>query len=337
MLMIRIGIVGAGFWAKMIHIPAFQSIPGYHVVGLTSGSLENARKTARQFGIKKVYADYHELIQDPDVEVVDICAPNLLHAEVTLEALAHGKEVICIKPLATSLKEAQRMVSEAQRRGRKIFYAENVPFIPALARLKSMIDAGVYGKIFRVKACEGIGQLHADWFKDPSQSGGGCIIDMAVHGLSFLQWIAGEFKPVRVVAEAGTFVHPHEVEDTSVILVRFENGMIGQTEDSWSLVGGFDSRFEVFGTKGHAMVDLLYGHPIRSALGKANEGGANALHFHPIEDHFVKDGHLAMMKHFLACIEDGAHCRTTGEDGLRVMELVDAAYRSVNQHSSVSL
>ena len=253
---------------------------------------------------------------------MDICAPNFLHAEVTVEALAQGKDVICIKPLATSLFEAQRMVSEAQRRGRKIFYAENVPFIPALTRLKTMIDEGVYGRIFRAKACEGIGQLHADWFKDPSRSGGGCIIDMAVHGLSFLQWMAGGVQArTGVVAEAGTFVHPQEVEDTSVILVRFDNGMIGQTEDSWSLVGGFDSRFEIFGTKGHAMVDLLYSHPIRSALGQATEGGANALHFHPVEDHFVKDGHLAMMKHFLACLENGVPCRSTGEDGLRIMEL----------------
>jgi predicted dehydrogenase len=160
---------------------------------------------------------------------------------------------------------------------------------------------------------------------------------MAVHGLSFLQWMAGNSKPVRVVAEAGTFVHPQEVEDTSVILVRFENGIIGQTEDSWSLVGGFDSRFEVFGTKGHAMVDLLYSHPIRSALGQAKEGGANALHFHPVDDHFVKDGHVEMMQHFLACLEGDRPCRSTGEDGLRVMELVDAAYRSVNQQSSVTV
>jgi predicted dehydrogenase len=335
--MIRIGLVGAGFWAKMIHLPTFQSIPGYQVVGLTSGSFENATMTARQFGIKKVYPDYHELIRDREVDVVDICAPNFLHAEVTLEALVQGKDVICIKPLATSLQEAQQMVAEAQERGRKIYYAENVPFIPALTRLKTLIDEGVYGKIFRAKACEGIGQLHADWFKDPGRSGGGCIIDMAVHGLSFLQWMAGEFKAVRVVAEAGTFVHQQEVEDTSVILVRFENGMIGQTEDSWSLVGGFDSRFEVFGTKGHAMVDLLYGHPIRSALGQAKEGGANALYFHPVDDHFVKDGHLAMMKHFLSCLESDGPCRATGEDGLRIMELVDAAYRSVNQHCSVTL
>jgi predicted dehydrogenase len=335
--MLRIGIVGAGFWAKMIHIPTFQFISGYEVVGLTSRSLEKARITAREFGIRKVYSDYHELIRDPEVDVVDICAPNFLHADVAVETLAQGKDVICIKPLATSLLEAQRMVSEAERRGRKILYAENVPFIPALTRLKTMIDEDVYGRIFRVKACEGIGQLHADWFKDPSLSGGGCIVDMAVHGLSFLQWMAGKSKPVRVVAEAGTFVHPQEVEDTSVILVRFANGMIGQTEDSWSLVGGFDSRFEIFGTKGHALVDLLYAHPIRSALGQATEGGANAVHFHPVEDHFVKDGHLAMMNHFLACLESDLPCRSSGEDGLRIMELVDAAYRSVNQHCSVTL
>ena len=101
--MVRIGIVGAGFWAKMIHLPTFQSIAGYQVVGLTSGSPANARTLARQFGIKKFYADYHELIRDREVDVVDICAPNFLHAEVTLEALAHGKDVICIKPLATNL------------------------------------------------------------------------------------------------------------------------------------------------------------------------------------------------------------------------------------------
>ena len=140
------------------------------------------------------------------------------------------------------------------------------------------------------------------------------------------------------MAEAGTFVHRQKVEDTSVVLVRFDNGIIGQTEDSWSLVGGFDSRFEVFGTKGHAMIDLLYGHPIRFALGgEVTEGGTNLLRFQAVDDHFVKDGHLAMMTHFLGCIEHGVPSRSTAEDGFRVMELVDAAYRSVRQHKSVNL
>jgi predicted dehydrogenase len=335
--MIRVGIVGSGFWARMIHIPAFQHIAGYELVGVVAGRPERAKATAAEFGIRKHYADYWELLRDPEVDLVDVCAPNVLHAEVTLAALQYGKHVICIKPLAVNLADAQRMVDEASKRNRSIYYAENVPFIPALTRLKEMVDAGTYGSIFRVKACQGIGKLHADWFQDAARSGGGCIIDMAVHGLSFLQWFAGESRAVRVVAEAGTFVHRQKVEDTSVILVRFDNGIIGQTEDSWSLVGGFDSRFEVFGTKGHAMIDLLYGHPIRSALGEATEGGANVLRFQAVDDHFVKDGHLAMMSHFLDCIENRVCCRSTAEDGLRVMELVDAAYQSVNQRRTVTL
>jgi predicted dehydrogenase len=335
--MIRVGIVGSGFWARMIHIPAFQHIAGYEVLGVVAGRPERAKAAAAEFGIKKHYTDYWELLRDPEVDVVDVCAPNVLHAEVTLGALKYGKHVICIKPLAANLADAQRMVDEAIKRDRSIYYAENVCFIPALTRLKELVDAGTYGSIFRVKACQGIGKLHADWFQDPARSGGGCIIDMAVHGLSFLQWFAGESRAVRVVAEAGTFVHRQKVEDTSVILVRFDNGIIGQTEDSWSLVGGFDSRFEVFGTKGHAMIDLLYGHPIRSALGEATEGGANVLRFQAVDDHFVKDGHLAMMSHFLDCIENGVRCRSTAEDGLRVMELVDAAYQSLNQRSTVTL
>jgi len=336
--MIRVGIVGSGFWARMVHIPAFQHIAGYEVIAVVAGRPERAKSVADEFGIQKHYANYEQLIRDRDIDVVDVCAPNALHAEVTLAALNHGKHVICIKPLATNLADAQRMVDEARKRDRSIYYAENVRFIPALTRLKEMVDAGTYGSIFRVKACQGIGKLHADWFQDPAQSGGGCIIDMAVHGLSFLQWFAGESRAVRVVAEAGTFVHRQNVEDTSVILVRFDSGIIGQTEDGWSLVGGFDSRFEVFGTKGHAMIDLLYGHPIRSVLGgEAAEGGVNVLRFQAVDDHFVKDGHLAMMTHFSDCIENGVRCRSTAEDGLRVMELVDAAYRSVNQLGTVTL
>jgi predicted dehydrogenase len=335
--MIRVGVVGSGFWAGMVHLPALQRVPDFEVIGVASAHFANAQATAAKFRLPSAYRDYFELLQDPSIDVVDICAPNYLHAEITLAAFERGKDVICIKPLATSLDDAIKMVDAAESSGRKLFYAENVPFIPALCRLKELAVAGVYGQIFRVKACQGIGRLHADWFSDPCQSGGGCIIDMAVHGLSFLQWFAGENEAVRVTTEAGTFVHRCLVEDTSVTLVRFAGGMIGQTEDSWSLTGGFDSRFEVFGTKGHALVDLLYGHPIRSVLGGSTEGGTNAISYSPIDDHFLKDGHLAMFHHFRDCLIRDELGRSSGKEGLRIMRLVDAAYRSFQQERSVDL
>jgi predicted dehydrogenase len=335
--MIRIGMVGAGFWADLVQLPAFHQISGLDVIAITSRGIGRARQAAAKFGIPKVYDSYRELVQDPDVQVVNICVPNVLHKDIALAAFREGKDVICIKPLAHNLTAATEMIQAATESGRRILYAENVPFIPALTRLREMVNAGLYGDLFRLKACEGIGRTHAPWFSDPAQSGGGCIIDMAVHGLAFLLWMAGNTEAIRVHAEAGTFVHQYGVEDTSVITVRFENGIIGQTEDSWSLTGGFDSRFELFGSKGHALIDLLYGHPIRSALGGAVEGGGNVLHHCAVEDHFVKDGHLGMFSHFRDCLLDNEPCRSDGRTGLRIMELVDAAYRSVHGKRAIAL
>ncbi|MBB6669458.1 Gfo/Idh/MocA family protein [Cohnella nanjingensis] len=327
--MIGIGVVGAGFWSRMTHLPAFRTIEGFELMAVASANPSNARQAAEQYHVPAAHDDYRTLIRDPNVQVVDICTPNHLHAEIALAAFAEGKDVICIKPLATNVKDAYRMVNEAEKRGRKLFYAENVPFIPALVRLKELADGGLYGSLFRYKACEGIGSLHASWFSDPERAGGGAIIDMAVHGLSFLQWMASGKKAVRIHAEAGTFVHDQQAEDTSVIVIRFDDGSIGQTEDSWSLAGGYDSRFEIFGTRGHALADLLYAHPIRSVVGGAAEGGATVSQLHPVDEHFVKDGHLNLLTHFRDCLRAGAACRSSGADGYEIMTWVDAAYRSV--------
>lgn len=325
---IGIGIVGGGFWARLIHVPTLQRIAGYEVVGVASRRPEAGSEFATEFGLPRRFETYQQLVSDPDVDIVDILVPNDLHKEVALAAFAAGKDVIIIKPLARTLEEAREIVETAERLGRTIYYAENVPFIPAVRELKSLIDAGEYGKVFRIKALHGTPGPHAAWFSDPARSGGGSIMDMAVHGISFLQSMMDGATPVAISATAGTFLHDYPVEDTSVMLIRYDNGVLAQTEDSWSIAAGFDSRYEVFGTKGHAFADLLFGHPIRSIVGGA-EGGANAVQFKAIDPHIVKDGHVAMFEHFLEVHTSGVPSRSTGIDGLRVMEIVEAAYRSV--------
>lgn len=334
---VGVGIVGAGFWSKLVHIPSFQKLAGYDLVGIASGHRANAEAAAKESGIRRVFDSYRELVDDPDIHLVDIVTPNYLHREIAVAAMAAGKDVIVIKPLAVNLAEANAILDAAAKYGRKVFYAENVPFTPSLIAFKTLVDQGIYGSVFRLKSMHGVGGPHAAWFADPKQSGGGAVIDMAVHGLAFLQWFAGPARPVSIYAETGTFVHDFPVEDTSVLILRYEDGKLAQAEDSWSLPGGFDGRYEVFGTRGHGFVDLLYGHPIRSVLGGNSEGGSNSIHYHAVDDHFVKDGHLGMMAHFLDCLESGAACRSSGEDGLRIMELVDAAYRSARAGKSVKI
>ncbi len=332
--MIGVGIVGAGFWSRLVQIPAFMSIPGWNVVGIASGHRQNAESLAVEFGIEKVYDDYAGLIDDDSVEVVDIVTPNHLHREIAVRAMAAGKHVICIKPLAHTLGDAEAIVAAAQKYDRRLFYAENVLFTPALRTFKALVDEGVYGDVFRTKSIHGVGMPHGSWFFDPKLSGGGCIIDMAVHGLAFLDWFSGKAGVHSIHAEAGTFLHTsHPVEDTSVLQLRFDDGRMGQTEDSWATPGGFDLRYEAYGSTGHGFVDLLHGHPIRSITGGNVEGAANALRYHAVDEHFVKDGHRDMMQHFLDVLVDGVPNESGGLEGFRVMQLVEAAYRSV--HSGV--
>ena len=329
--MIGVGIVGAGFWPRLAQIPAFASIPGWNVVGIASARRSSAHALAADFGIPRVYDDYTQLIDDDDVQVVDIVTPNYLHREIAVRAMAAGKDVICIKPLAHTLTDAEAIVEAARTYGRRLFYADNVLFTPALRAFKALADAGTYGDIFRTKSINGVGVPHGSWFFDPALSGGGCIVDMAVHGFAFLDWFADYAGVNSVYAQAGTFVHTrYPVEDTSVVQLRLDDGRMAQTEDSWATPGGFDLRYEAFGSVGHGFVDLLYGHPIRSVVDRNVEGESNATRYHAVDPHHIKDGHRDMMQHFLDVLVEGVPLQSGAREGLRVMQLVDASYRSID-------
>jgi predicted dehydrogenase len=331
-----IGLVGCGFWANEMHIPAIQRILGVKVVGVASRTRESAEATARRFEIDFWTTDHHELFSRPDVDLVDILTPNNLHAPLAIEAAERGKHVICIKPLSTTIRDADAILSAAARAGTEVYYAENVPFIPSLMKAKEIVMEGGIGDVIRVKACEGIGGPHAAWFFDHREAGGGAIMDMAVHGIAFCRWMAG--SEVRSVhAEAGTFVHRQKTteEDTAVLTMRLENGVIGQTEDSWSLAGAMDSRFEVFGTKGRILVDNLHRQPIQvqSETGYGHEGGTResgrGWTFPLPLAADINDGQLAMLEHFVRCAQGAESCRSTGTDGRTILAVVEAAYRSI--------
>src|SRR5690606_24842792 len=102
---------------------------------------------ARESGIPRVFADYRELVADPDIAVVDIVTPNYLHREIAVAAMEAGKDVIVIKPLAMNLADAGAILDAAAKHGRKVFYAENVPFTPSLIAFKALVDQGIYGKV----------------------------------------------------------------------------------------------------------------------------------------------------------------------------------------------
>jgi predicted dehydrogenase len=323
---VGICVVGAGFWARNMHLPAFALIPDARVVSVVAATEASAKRAAAQFDIERWSTDLAAAIEAPDVDVVDVVAPPFLHAEAVRLAVRAGKDVICIKPLGRSVAEAQEMLAEVERAGSRLFYAENVPFIPAVQEAKRLVDAGHIGNVFRVKASEGIGHPHSDWFFDPVLSGGGAVLDMAVHSIEFCRLFAGG-SVATVSAETGTFVWGSRTsaEDTAVLTLRFDNGVIGLCEDSWSLTAAMDSRFEIIGTKGRILIDNLYRQPIQvvsdTASAVADAGWSYPL---PIPG-LLADGHLDMLTHFLDVRRTGEVSRSEGSVGLDVLRVVEAA------------
>lgn len=322
--MIGVCVVGAGFWASQMHVPAFARIPNARVVRIVAATEESARKLAEQYGIPAWGTSIEDAVADPAVDVVDIVAPPHIHLDAVRLAAAAGKHAICIKPLGRSVAEGEEMLAAVAAAGTRLFYAENVPFIPAVQEAKKLVDAGHIGHVFRVKANEGIGRPHSDWFFDTSLSGGGAILDMAVHSLEFCRFFAGA-PFASVYADGGTFLWKDETEaeDTAVLTLRFANGVLGQCEDSWSLVGAMDSRFEVFGTGGRILIDNLHRQPIQVV-----SEGAGWSYPLPIPG-LLADGHLDMLTHFIECIESGAPSQSEGQVGLDVLRVVEAATKSL--------
>src|SRR5579859_6410100 len=114
---IGVAVFGAGFWANEMHLPVLSRLPGVSVIGIGAASEDHARRSAERFGIQRWTTDYRTLLDDPAVDIVDILAPNYLHAPMAIAAAQAGKHVMCIKPLALNMNEAHQIEAAVQAAG----------------------------------------------------------------------------------------------------------------------------------------------------------------------------------------------------------------------------
>jgi myo-inositol 2-dehydrogenase/D-chiro-inositol 1-dehydrogenase len=295
---VRAGLVGSRF-ISTIHAEALKRVPGAELFAVVSPTGDNAAKFAARHGVKHSFTSYDRFLEAPELDMVVLGCPNDLHCELAERAAAAGKHVVCEKPLATTLAEADRMIAAAKKAGVKLMYAEELCFTPKYVRLKRLVDDGALGKPYLVKQCEKHDGPHAEWFWDVKRSGGGVTLDMGCHAFEFFRWILGKPRGARgtgkggihdhqtqshetplgeivplakpralsVYADMGTFVHKDrtEGEDHAIIIVRFEGDggeVVGMAEESWAKKGGMDDTAEVHGSGGVAYADLLQGNSI---------------------------------------------------------------------------
>ncbi len=340
---VTFGIVGSQF-AATLHAEALRRVPGADVAAVASTNEEHARGFARRFDIPRAYGDYRQLVADPGVQVVTICAPNHLHAPVAIAAAESHKHVIVEKPLCLNLEEAGAMLAACREREVFLMYAEQLCFAPKYVRAKRLIDEGALGHVYLVKHLGKHFGPHSAWFWNMDLAGGGAFLDMGCHGVEVARWLLDKPPARAVYARMATRVHGERTrgEDDAVVLVEFDGGATVLVEAGWASAGGLDDRLEVQGTGGSTRVSLHQGGALLTysagGYGYAGEKAGETRGWTFTQyDEVWNGGYVGEMTHFVACVQRGVLPTETGEDGLAVLEIALAAYESARTGRRVTL
>ncbi|WEG13184.1 Gfo/Idh/MocA family oxidoreductase [Pullulanibacillus sp. KACC 23026] len=339
---LKLGVIGAGGIFRHAHAPAWLSHPEIEIVAISDPVVEAAAAFAKEHGIPQVFKDYHDLLAQEEIDVVDICTPNSLHSEIAIAALKAGKHVFCEKPDAVNAEEAKKMARTAGETGKRLMVMRNNRFNPASQFMKKYVDAGHMGDIYtgrcgwiRRRGIPGRG----GWFTTKELSGGGPLIDLGVHFIDVAMWLMGNPRPVAVVGatynkfasadelETGTF----DVEDLASGFIRFENGATLQIEFSWaSNVEEEMNFYELRGTKSGV-------HFKNGELKIFSEIEGTLVDIIPrLPEHKISD-HTSNINHFVNVLQGREEPILTPEHGVHMIEILTAIYESARLGREVLL
>ena len=301
---IGIGLVGSGFMGRC-HANAYSSVAGLFDVPLkpklkmlAEANPELAKEAARSLQFERFTADWPELVNDPEVELVDITAPNHLHQPIALAAIAKGKPVYCEKPLACTLEEAKTMRDASESAGVATLVGYNYLQNPMIQTAREIVQSGEIGELFSFRG------VHAEDFMADAQApytnrldaeqGGGALYDIGSHIISLARFLVGPLCevmgmqstvfPERPEATNSKQMKTVKVDDQTHFLARFENGCSGTLEASWVAWGRkMHLAFELNGSKGSLVFNQERFNELR--LYEANQSpgreGFKTLHSGP--------------------------------------------------------
>ena len=338
-MVIRIGVIGVGFGAK-VQAPAFQD-EGFEVVAICSRREERAREAAASLGIPHAYTDYRKMLEQPDLDAVSIVTPPNLHHEMTAAALDGGKHVLCEKPFAMDEAEARAMLDKARGTSLTAMVAHEFRFAPARAYVKELVEQGYIGgfqnasvTLFMRGGPPG-GRPGFDWRQQYSY-GGGQLGGLGSHYIDCLRDWFGDVASVsgRVFTPEGAAHGADTSDDAFGVLMTFANGGWGSVTANFAAPLGSRARIEIHGTE--CTLSLSHAGPNPPADGVV-VGGRHAegeeLHELPVPDRLgvvadERDARLGAFRvlagRFRRGIEEGTSPTPNFEDACRCQQIMDA-------------
>jgi predicted dehydrogenase len=352
---LRAGVIGLGYAGEQ-HLKNYRRVPGVEAVALAGLEEDKLNELGERYDVPALYTNWEDLVARDDLDIVSIGAPNHLHAPIAIAALEGGRHVLCEKPLARTGAEAERIVSAARRADRAVHIAFTQRERGDVQALKRHVDDGNLGRIYHAKATwmrrNGIPGM-GGWFTSKELAGGGPLIDLGVHMIDMALYLMGE--PEVETVSCATYAElgprgrggwqgkglmagdkPYEVEDLATAFIRLSGGATLNLEAGWAAYRESSDDFGVtlYGTDGGAEMNVRNYGTSDTVRIYTDVAGVPAVVTPEIEP---REGHLAVVRHFVETIRAGDWEGQFGEDGLHRARIIDACYASAMQNREVSL
>ena len=247
--MINVGIIGCGSIARQRHAAEYARNENTKIVGVFDLSRPRAEAMAKDFG-GKVYDTAEELIADTAIDAVSVCVANAYHAPITIDALNHGKHVLCEKPMAITLQDCENMLAAARKNGKRLLIDHNQRLNATHKKAKELIASGELGRVISFSTTfghKGPEMWSADkssntWFFKKNAAAFGSMADLGIHKIDLMRYLIGSnvknvFSRLATLDKKFPDGTPIEVDDNSVEILTFANGALGTVTTSWTHYG----------------------------------------------------------------------------------------------------
>jgi len=330
---LRVGVVGAGRIGK-IHIENLTNrILGAEVAAVCDVTPDELAAIEDRFDLSKVYLDYKQILELPDVDAVVICTPTNTHCRMILDAAAAGKHIFCEKPVDLSIEKNQRINEEVHKYGIQLMVGFNRRFDPNFLTVHEMVKSGKVG----------VPQVLKITSRDPSpppedylRASGGLFLDMTIHDFDMARHIMGA-DVTEVYARADVLVDPVFKKvgdwDTAIVTLAFESGALGTIDNSRKAVYGYDQRVEVFGSEGMVTVK---NNTSDNHVYLNREGTHSSLPLNFFMERYT-ESYIGEMQAFVDSIRGNTPVPVNGNDGLMAVTIGLAAAKSARENRPVKL
>jgi predicted dehydrogenase len=315
---IKVGLIGAGGIATA-HIHGYREHSDrIRVTAVADAVEQTAADRAGELGATP-YTDYRQMLEIEELDAVDICLPHHLHRDAIVAAAEAGKHILCEKPLCLTAQEAADVKAAVAAAGVTLMCAHNQLFLPAVAKAKELLDAGTIGTVYEVRTTDSFyndfDPSTMGWRASAATSGGGELIDTGYHPTYLLLHLAGG-TPVEATAMLSTHrLKFMEGEDSAQVLVRFDNGVVGQLVTSWAYQpAAVTERFSAVGELGALHSD---GNSLTIRL---RSGEISTIELEPVNTFVAEIGHFA------DSLLGKSRPLHTEEEGIAVLGILLAAY-----------